>query len=107
MEINWSARAACLGLDIDMFFPDSQVGGGGEFQYRDARLVCSKCPVRSECLESSFIEEAPSERFGMRGGLSAKQRNKLWVKRRDEKKALKKETTESELFHGKPSEHNE
>lgn len=48
--------------------------------------VCRRCPVELECLDAAVTEEAGrgSYIFGVRGGLSARERGPLvWVRRRE------------------------
>lgn len=42
---HWSARAACSGMDLGLFFPDQ-----GE-KSTAARRVCAACPVAAQCRE--------------------------------------------------------
>lgn len=64
----WQARAACRGLDTDLFFTDR-----GE-STAAAKAVCAGCNVRSECLAYA---QAKAERFGIWGGLSERQRRRI------------------------------
>ena len=41
----WRVDAACLGLDVDMFFP-----GQGE-KYEEVKAICASCPVAEPCRE--------------------------------------------------------
>ncbi len=65
---DWATRAACRGLDPDLFFPER-----GE-PTREARTVCNQCPVRVDCLNYALDN---NERFGMWGGLSERQRRRI------------------------------
>jgi WhiB family redox-sensing transcriptional regulator len=61
----WMAEAACAGsTDPDSFFPEK--GASPE-----AIAVCGRCPVRTECLGYAVEHD---ERFGIWGGLSARER---------------------------------
>lgn len=73
----WRLKAACRGLDADLFFPERGESGG----FQDALAVCESCPVREECLE--YALEA-GERYGIWGGLNEKRRRQL---KRDRKAA--------------------
>jgi len=64
----WAARALCAETDPDAFFPEQ---GGST---RPAKKVCRKCPVRTACLEDAL---AQMDMYGVRGGLSVKERLKL------------------------------
>lgn len=68
----WRHLAACLDLPTDEWFP-----GPGE-DSAVARKVCRGCPVRVECLNDAMATEpTPWETRGIRGGLTARDRNKL------------------------------
>ena len=64
-ESGWVARANCLGVDPELFFPER-----GE-SVRPAKEVCRGCVVRAECLDHAL---AVPERFGIWGGLSERER---------------------------------
>jgi WhiB family redox-sensing transcriptional regulator len=76
MSYQWRNQAACLGQDIDLFY---NVRGAG---YREARALCSACPVRGECLLDVMEWERTSGngRFGFIAGLSPDQRRELQQK---------------------------
>jgi len=64
----WRAAAACRqGGDPDAFFANGSVP-------KVARTVCGRCPVRAECLAWALDHDV---RFGVWGGLSARQRSRL------------------------------
>jgi WhiB family transcriptional regulator, redox-sensing transcriptional regulator len=46
---DWWHRAACRDEDPELFFPVSEMGPGAR-QVAQAKAVCARCPVRSECL---------------------------------------------------------
>ena len=64
----WRDDALCAQTDLDAFFPEK-----GE-STRPAKRVCSRCPVRAECLEYALAHD---ERFGVWGGLSERERRGL------------------------------
>ncbi|BDZ42849.1 hypothetical protein GCM10025865_21480 [Paraoerskovia sediminicola] len=66
--LGWQERALCAQTDPEAFFPEK---GGST---REAKKVCTGCPVRSECLEYALEND---ERFGIWGGLSERERRKL------------------------------
>lgn len=66
--LGWQDRALCAQTDPEAFFPEK---GGST---REAKLVCTSCEVRSECLEYALAND---ERFGIWGGLSERERRKL------------------------------
>jgi WhiB family redox-sensing transcriptional regulator len=67
-QLPWASEAKCLTADPDVFFPEK---GGST---REAKRICSECPVRDECLEYALEED---ERFGIWGGMSERERRKL------------------------------
>ena len=64
----WQARANCMGVDPELFFPER---GSST---REAKEVCRGCVVRSECLEFAI---ANSEKFGIWGGMSERERRRV------------------------------
>lgn len=66
----WSTLAACSGQPLGLFFPSV----GDHISVRKARRICACCPVRVACLEDAL---ATGDRWGMRGGLSPRQRRQI------------------------------
>ncbi len=64
----WVLEAKCLDADPEAFFPEK---GGST---REAKRICSACPVRNECLEHALAND---ERFGIWGGLSERERRRM------------------------------
>lgn len=58
----------CAEVDPDIFFPEK-----GESTHA-AKRVCQSCPVMAQCLDWAFRND---ERFGVLGGMSAKERQKV------------------------------
>ena len=69
IERDWRDRALCAQTDPEAFFPEK---GGST---REAKKVCRACEVRAECLE--FAQES-GELWGIWGGLSDRERRRLW-----------------------------
>jgi WhiB family redox-sensing transcriptional regulator len=67
-EPRWWDLALCAETDPELFFPEK---GGGS---RAAKQICRKCDVRAECLEDALAND---ERFGVRGGLSVSERDRI------------------------------
>jgi WhiB family redox-sensing transcriptional regulator len=65
---DWQENALCSQTDPEAFFPDK-----GE-STREAKAICSRCDVRQECLEYAL---GRSERYGIWGGTSERERRKL------------------------------
>lgn len=70
-QVTWRDRARCAGADPDMFFDPAREA--------EAKAVCAKCPVRQECLDDEMAVEQRGfqYRFGVRGGLTGNEREKL------------------------------
>jgi hypothetical protein len=62
----WRDRAACRGMDTDLFFAER---GESDDQ---AKAVCLSCHVRIECLASGL-----EEKHGVWGGLSERGRRRV------------------------------
>jgi hypothetical protein len=60
--------ALCAQTDPEIFFPEK---GGSTVA---AKKVCMRCPERVDCLEDVLQTR---ERFGIRGGLSPRERDKI------------------------------
>lgn len=73
----WQDYALCAQTDPETFFPDK----GQIDRARNAKRLCNgdprrdipPCPVRAECLADAIAND---ERFGVRGGLTAYERNR-------------------------------
>lgn len=64
----WMDRAACKGVDSDVFFAER-----GNTQ--QARNICSACPVRQECLDYAIDTRQDG---GIWGGLGVKARRRFY-----------------------------
>jgi WhiB family redox-sensing transcriptional regulator len=64
----WEAKAACRGLDVDLFVVP--LGGNSEA----GRAVCQRCPVVADCLDYALSEP---ELQGTWGGTGERQRRAL------------------------------
>lgn len=67
-EESWQNYANCLGVDPDLFFPERGAST------KEAKAVCRACVVREDCLEYALEN---SEKFGIWGGLSERERRRL------------------------------
>lgn len=65
----WQDDAACLEVDPMVFFRRDTT---------EAKTYCARCPVRVECLEAAIVG---GDRFGVRGGLSERERRRLLRRR--------------------------
>ena len=80
MRQDWRDRAACAGGAGDvtsLFFPSGQTANGATYDY--AKRICGVCPVRAECLAFAMDTEYKHYRYGIYGGLTAKERHQLHV----------------------------
>jgi WhiB family transcriptional regulator, redox-sensing transcriptional regulator len=68
MKASWRQRAACRGVDPDIFYPVS------DDDAEEAKAVCGSCPVRQSCLEYSL---AAREREGVWGGHTERERRRI------------------------------
>lgn len=64
----WWERAACRGMDRELFFP----GPGRE--PTEALAVCARCPVTEPCLRDAMTAGRPYEVHGVWGGTTQKER---------------------------------
>ena len=68
LDLAWQDFANCKGADPDLFFPERGAST------RQAKSICRECSVREECLEFAIVS---SEKFGIWGGLSERERRKI------------------------------
>ena len=70
---DWRTRAACRGMDTDMFFPERGDGAAVDA----AKAVCGACPVAADCLDEAINLPDGWGAFGIWGGTSGRQRRIL------------------------------
>jgi WhiB family transcriptional regulator, redox-sensing transcriptional regulator len=68
---SWRSAAACRWADPELFFPLSESGQALE-QIAEAKAICSRCPVRRQCLEFA-LRTRP---YGIWGGLTELERHR-------------------------------
>jgi WhiB family transcriptional regulator, redox-sensing transcriptional regulator len=73
MNLTWRKRAACQGVDPEVFYPVS------EDDAENAKVICGQCPVREACLEYAI---AYRERDGVWGGATERERRRIVRQRR-------------------------
>ena len=73
MNLSWRQRAACRGVDPDIFYPVS------DEEAEEAKAICSECSVRQPCLEYAI---ANRERDGVWGGATERERRRIIRQRR-------------------------
>lgn len=76
----WRKDAACRGMSVDpagmrMWHPER-----GESTMPAKRICWEQCSVRQQCLEDAL---ATGEKFGIRGGLSERERRLIRRRRRE------------------------
>ena len=67
-DLGWQDYANCRGADADLFFPERGAST------RKAKGICAACQVQVDCLEFAVTK---SEKFGIWGGLSERERRKI------------------------------
>lgn len=70
---DWRDRAACLGLEPEIFYPLT------DEEAAVAREICDGCEVRTECLEYAL---ARREKDGVWGGATERDRRRIIRQRR-------------------------
>lgn len=65
----WQRRGSCRAGDPDDWFPERHRG-----DIQTAKRICGGCRVRPECLAAAL---ARGERWGIWGGLTTQERNRL------------------------------
>jgi WhiB family redox-sensing transcriptional regulator len=71
----WMKKAACLGEDVDDFFPADARRAKDTRGIRRARELCESCPVIDECFEFGL-------KFGSTGIWGGRTQSELWAERR-------------------------
>lgn len=71
--MDWRHRAACLDEDPELFFPIG-VTGPALAQVEEAKKVCMRCDVQSECLQWALDN---GQDHGVWGGLSEDERRSM------------------------------
>ena len=67
-DLAWQDYSNCRGADADLFFPERGAST------RKAKAICNACQVKVECLEFAIQQ---SEKFGIWGGLSERERRRI------------------------------
>jgi WhiB family redox-sensing transcriptional regulator len=87
VDTDWRADAYCATeAGTKLFFPVG-VTGAAEVQIRDAKSVCSQCPVKAECLQFAITT---NQEYGVWGGTSEEERRVLRRQWRAERRAARK-----------------
>ncbi|MFQ5553841.1 MAG: WhiB family transcriptional regulator [Acidimicrobiia bacterium] len=67
-NLAWQDLANCRGANPDLFFPERGAST------RTAKGICRECSVQPDCLEFAIVS---SEKFGIWGGMSERERRKI------------------------------
>jgi WhiB family transcriptional regulator, redox-sensing transcriptional regulator len=75
-RMSWERQAACRGSAAGLFMPPIGRESADERQLREqaATHICTRCPVRSECLEYALRVQEP---IGIWGGLNEAERRQI------------------------------
>jgi WhiB family transcriptional regulator, redox-sensing transcriptional regulator len=73
MNQQWRSKAACQGLDPEIFYPLD------DDEAQEAKTVCSTCTVRESCLEHAL---GYREKEGVWGGATERERRRIIRQRR-------------------------
>ena len=73
MNLSWRQRAACRGVEPDVFYPVS------DEEAEEAKAICEECPVRQPCLEYAISNR---EKDGVWGGATERERRRIIRQRR-------------------------
>lgn len=89
-ETSWMDRAACLGMDPDLFFStveEAYVSKRpsiiGAKRDAEAKEICSRCMVRKKCLDYALKN---NEKIGVWGGMTAQERRRYKKDRQKERR---------------------
>lgn len=76
----WYEKAACLGADVNVFYPEKEAVGTVR---RVAKLWCDQCPVQVQCLEEALKLGAEYDNYdaGIIGGTSGADRRRIRAER--------------------------
>jgi WhiB family transcriptional regulator, redox-sensing transcriptional regulator len=69
--VTWRDRAACLGVNPELFFPTGDTGSA-LLQIEEAKVVCRRCVVVETCLKWAMES---GQDAGVWGGLSEEERH--------------------------------
>lgn len=75
---DWMQDANCRGTDPETFYPPTCATP------TDALRLCARCIVRDDCLTYALQHESPSARYGIWGGTTPQQRQRLHITSNDD-----------------------
>lgn len=88
LEGAWKSEGACVGKDVNMFFPTVKVEGEYLYDENDAKSVCNACSVQRKCLDFAMITKSDQ---GIFGGYTPEERKFLQDNYKKELKLRSKE----------------
>jgi WhiB family redox-sensing transcriptional regulator len=75
----WQFHAACMGMETQVFFsPEAERGAARQMRERGAKAICDTCPVIEQCRHHALTVREP---YGVWGGLTERERERLLVSR--------------------------
>lgn len=76
LSLVWQERAACKGMDQDVFYgPDAPESSAERIAREEkAKSVCASCPVREQCLNYALTQ---NEVYGIWGGMTERERRAI------------------------------
>lgn len=86
VDLSWHPDANCIGVDPDIFFPERGAST------KEAKSICASCAVKTECLEYALES---SEKFGIWGGTSERERRHLRRQRAAERRSKEQHSKSS------------
>ena len=77
LDISFMGRAACKGMDPDLFMPLR----GENKKIRAAKVICRECPVIAECFEYGLQLATMHDTHGIFGGITRSERETILKER--------------------------
>ncbi len=79
----WQEQALCRDADPELFIGEDIRSGPLPTKIERAAIAwCERCPVRQDCLEYALAHESRDTRYGVWGGTTPLQRQRLGKKGR-------------------------
>lgn len=75
---NWREMALCLGQPVEVFFPHDTLATD---RWDLAKSICKSCLVQRECLRLVIDLDPIDDKWGIFGGKTPQERNKIRDKR--------------------------
>lgn len=81
--MSWLERAACRGMDPNVFFPEEH----RPFDSQSAIAICRSCEVIDACYADA-IRDTQFGGYGIRGGTTARERKRIQATERRRSRSL-------------------